>query len=510
MTSLWTHDLPPVTGATLEAGSSHDVVVVGAGITGLSTALMLVRAGVDVAVIEKGEVAELATGSNTGKVSLLQGTTLSELRRHHPAGLVRAYVEANRSGADWVADTARDLGVPVARRTAYTYAQEGSGIRAVQDEHAAAVEAGLDTRIVGVAEMADAPFPITRAVALDDQIALDPARFARALAEAFVAAGGRLYTRTPVRRVSVIPRPTVETDAGELFADRIVLATATPIMDRGLYFAKTSGLRSSCVSFQLEGETVEGMYLSADAPTRSIRLVQEGERAVGGAQLIIGGAGHPVGREDSERALVDELVAWARRYLPVGEETHRWSAQDYRSHNLVPFIGTMPRTLGRVSFATGYAKWGLTNGPAAAMRLVSELRGEKRSAQPTWMTVIGTRMTMPADLALGAAENASVAAEAARGWIGAESAPVPVPRPAEGVGVVAQRGGRPVGVSTANGLTRAVDAICPHLGGVLAWNDLECTWDCPLHASRFAADGTRIEGPATTDLRRLDGGARKI
>lgn len=76
-------------------------------------------------------------------------------------------------------------------------------------------------------------------------------------------------------------------------------------------------------------------------------------------------------------------------------------------------------------------------------------------------------------------------------------------RPRDGTGVVAHRAGRPVGVSTVGGVTRGVSAVCPHLGGVLDWNDADCTWDCPLHASRFAPDGTRIEGPARRDLKRL-------
>ena len=93
--------------------------------------------------------------------------------------------------------------------------------------------------------------------------------------------------------------------------------------------------------------------------------------------------------------------------------------------------------------------------------------------------------------------------EAASGWVGAQRRAVPVARPAEGDGVVVNRAGHPVGVSTVQGVTRAVNAVCPHLGGVLAWNDAEGSWDCPLHASRFTAAGLRIEGPAVCDLQRL-------
>ena len=196
-------------------------------------------------------------------------------------------------------------------------------------------------------------------------------------------------------------------------------------------------------------------------------------------------------------------MAWTRRHFPDAEEAHRWSAQDYESHNLIPFVGAMPRGLGRIRFATGYAKWGLTNAPAAAQRLTAEILGTPRRERVSWMTAIGTRLTVPADLARGAAEGARVAAAAASGWADAERRAVPVPQPAEGQGVVANRAARPVGISTVDGVTRAVDAVCTHLGGVLDWNDAECTWDCPLHASRFAPDGRRLEGPAVQDLGRV-------
>jgi glycine/D-amino acid oxidase-like deaminating enzyme/nitrite reductase/ring-hydroxylating ferredoxin subunit len=501
MSPLWKSGADTVPGTPLTPGAAYDVVVVGAGITGLSTAYELARAGVSVAVVEAGEVAELATGGNTGKVSLLQGTVLSTMRRGHPAGLVRAYVDANRAGQEWVAATASDLGVPIVRRTAFTHAQTADGLPAVQDELSAAREAGLPVRWASDAERAATSFPVAAAVALDDQLAIDPYAFAVALARGAVAAGVVLHTRTRVRGVRVLPRPRVRTDAGDLFADRVVVATGAPILDRGAYFAKTEGLRSYAVAFTTDGPATEGMFLAADEPSVSIRPVGGGDGPEGWSGVVVGGAGHPVGRAPSEREGVAELVAWARRHLPVVAETHRWSAQDYQSANLVPFVGVMPRSLRRIRFATGYGKWGLTNGPAAAQRLVAEIRGER--PRPRWMTTIGTRLTVPADLARGASANARVGAAAARGWLDAERTPVPVPRPAEGEGVVAQRGGRPVGISTVEGVTRGVDAVCPHLGGVLAWNDEECTWDCPLHASRFGPDGTRIEGPALRDLRRL-------
>ena len=508
MKPLWKLDRIPPTGSALEPGARHDVVVVGAGLTGLATAVMLTRAGLDVAVIDSGGIAELATGGNTGKLSLLQGSRLATIRRHHPAALVRAYVDANRAGMAWLTGFADTAGVSYSLRTDHSYAQGPAGLPAVRDQHEAAREAGLPTRLLTPGESSATTFPIAGAVALDDQVTIDPMAVTVALAEELLSTGGTLHTGTRAIDVHALAGR-VDTPTGPLFADHVVLATGTPITDRGLYFAKTHGLRSYGVSFRVPELSLEGTFLSVDGPTRSIRPVSEADGPGSAAQLVVGGNGHPVGRSDGESAAVEDLISWTRLHFPDAEETHRWSAQDYESHNLIPFVGAMPRGLGRIRFATGYAKWGLSNAPAAALRLTAEILGTPRRERSAWMTTIGTRLTVPADLWRGATEGIDVGAQAVKGWVGAEATATPVPQPSEGEGVVANRAGRPVAISTVDGVTRAVSAVCPHLGGVLSWNDAECTWDCPLHASRFAPDGTRIEGPALRDLTPLAGPDRE-
>ena len=160
----------------------------------------------------------------------------------------------------------------------------------------------------------------------------------------------------------------------------------------------------------------------------------------------------------------------------------------------------MPRSLGKIRFATGFGKWGLSErarrGPAPDGRD----HGVPSSDRPEWMSTIAHRLTCPPTSAAAEWRTCHVGWEATAGWVGAQFAPVPVVQPEEGQGVVATRGGHPVGISTVGGTTRAVSLVCTHLGGVPTWNDAECTWDCPLHASRFAPDGTRIEGPALRDL----------
>ncbi|WP_430648009.1 FAD-dependent oxidoreductase [Agromyces sp. GXS1127] len=520
-----------------------DVVVVGAGITGLSTAIMLLDAGRSVTVIEQDVPGALASGRNTGKASLLQGARLSTIRRNHPARLVRAYVDANRAGQQWLRRACERADVPFRTTTAYSYAQTADGLVSVAAEADAAREAGLPVRRPAEPDE-DVPFPFAGAVALDGQLALHPPELMRGLAALVEAAGGRLVSGVRALGVRASDPVVVRTSAGEFTANQVVIATGAPMLDRGLYWAKTSGFRSMLAAFDLPAggqDGPDGLYLSVDDPSRSIRT----HRHADGSHLIVGGGDHRTGREDATDVLRAELVGWARAWWPDLDAPEVWAAQDYESHNTVPFVGRMPRGRGRVWFATGYAKWGLTNGTAAGIRIAHEILGARR---PDWARIIGSRMTVPADLVRGAVEGARVGAAAVQGWVGALRAPEPGARvpdgaaarsaapaaaavagvpaatvgagasagalpgsvvpdaatPPEGVGVVMRRGLRPTGVSTVGGETCAVSAVCPHLGGILNWNDAEATWDCPLHASRFDHRGRRIEGPAVSDLARLD------
>ena len=506
MTSLWrTGDAPedpalawptlrdPGAGLPLER---FDVAVVGAGITGLATALMLVRGGLEVVVVEADRVGALASGANTGKASVLQGTTLQRIRASHPDRLVRGYVEANLDGQRWIAQFANEHGVPVTEETAYSYAASEAGLRAVDREYAAALAAGLPAERI---ERLPVTFPFAGAVGLPGQLGLDPYRLVIAMARAFVAEGGTLLEGVRVEGADAGRPVELHTPQGTVRADAAVIATATPILDRGLYFAKISASRSYLTAYRVQDAPPPGLFLSVDSPTRSVRTTPDTEDDVP-PLLLVGGNGHPVGRVESTEAKIADLVDWTGRHFPGAELTHRWAAQDYKSANLVPFVGRMPRGRGRVWVATGYAKWGLTNGVAAAIRISSEIVGVPWREQRPWIRVLGTRVTRPSDLARGAAENARVARGLAVGWAGAQGHPAPAARPAEGEGVVVSRGGVPYGISTVDGQTCAVRAVCTHLGGVLRWNDAETSWDCPLHGSRFEASGARIEGPAVHDL----------
>lgn len=497
MESLWGQTAPHIPDDPSAPPRGSTVVVAGAGLTGLAVATMLHRAGMRVVVIEARSIGSVTTGNTTGKLSLLQGDVLSRLRAHADDETLRAYVASNRAAQEWVRDEVRSVAGVVAERPAVTYAVTAPGVTAIDREFSATQAAGIPVERVyqPTREELGLPFDVHAALRLDGQFQLHPVRLLAELARRLRADGVPIVTGCRLTDADVDDHGvTAQTTRGEVKCATLVLATGAVPLDRGLLFATLVPSRSFVVAYDLphEASVPNGMFLSLDDPSRSIRWDEFG----GAKVLTLGSGAHPTGRAERTRELLDELDRWAVSSWPGAHRRTWWAAQDYRSVSHLPFAGVLPRSGGRIFAATGYDKWGMTNAVASALRIAGRIVGRDEP----WAAALDAHHAGMADLGEAVQANASVGGHLVADWVRTGVVPVRGDEPAEGHGRVVRRGMSPVAESTVAGATRRVSGVCTHLGGIVSWNDAECTWDCPLHGSRFSPDGNVLEGPAVRPL----------
>jgi nitrite reductase/ring-hydroxylating ferredoxin subunit len=192
---------------------------------------------------------------------------------------------------------------------------------------------------------------------------------------------------------------------------------------------------------------------------------------------------------------LDELSSWARAHYPGAVATHHWSAQDYTPVDRLPYVGPILPGNEKIFVATGFNKWGLASGAASALILSGMILGGRMD----WARAFAA--WSPHELSgitTAVRANLEVAFEMAKRWL------APVTRIGS---AAASEGGVVTGLSwhlqarcAVDGVEHRISPVCPHLGGVVNWNDADKSWECPLHGSRFAPDGTLLEGPATRGL----------
>ncbi|NGO75537.1 FAD-dependent oxidoreductase [Streptomyces sp. YC504] len=485
-----TTDLPP-----LSADTETDVVVIGAGIAGLSTAWELARTGLHVVVLEADRIAAGVTGHTTAKVSALHGLVYDRLLSTRGEQAARLYARSQVGAVERIATVSAELKVDCAweRRPAYTYTTRPENRSVLRAEADAARAAGLDAHYV---EETGLPFEVAAAVRAEGQAQFHPRAYLLALAEDVRARGGVIHERTRATGLHEGSPCRVTTEAGHtVTAQDVVVATHYPVFDRALLFARLSPRRELVVAAPLPaGQDPAGMYLTEDYGKRSVRTAPYGD---GGRLLIVTGESFTPGEGDPAAGFA-RLDAWMGAHFSVGATAYRWAAQDNDVSDTVPMIGRYHPGARHTYVATGFGGWGMSGGVLAGQLLTRLLHGE----EPPWTALYDPRRLWSAVREAPALLKQQ--ADVARHFVGDRIGTAHVDSVAEiapGTGAVVRLDGSRCAVyRDASGSAHAVSARCTHLGCLVAFNQAETAWECPCHGSRFAPDGSVLQGPATRPL----------
>ena len=476
----------------LQDGARFDVLIVGAGIVGVSLAYQLRGEGMSVGLVDAGSVLSAVTGHTTGKLTSQHGLIYEHLSHTFGESKARTYLEANEWAIDFVERLSEAEGIECdfVRDRAHVYAMSDDERKQLEDELKACEKIGANAEFVETNEL---PFGDVGALRFNNQARFHPRRFLLGLLERARAAGVKVFEHTRIVEIEEeASGVTAKFEGGKAVADRVVIATHYPIHDSGLFVARLAPYRSYAIAVEINGHLPDGMFITAGHdPMRSMRKTEfEGKEL-----LIVGGENHKTGQGPDGEASFGVLESWARVEFDVVKAHFRWSTQDNWTPDRLPYVGRSPNR-DRIYLAAGFGGWGMTNGIVSA-RLLGDLL---RTGDSEWAEVYSPKRVDWAMVSTMVTENANSAKHLVGDRLlsaGQDS----LDDVARGEGAVVQLDDKRVAAyRDDDGKLHCVTSACTHWGCQVHWNGEERSWDCPCHGSRFAIDGAVLHGPAVKPL----------
>ncbi|MDR0182174.1 FAD-dependent oxidoreductase [Lysobacter arvi] len=489
---LWTStDTPPGGWSPATEGSTLDVAVVGAGIAGLTSALVLLREGRQVTVIEREGIGAGETLRTSAHLSNALDDRYYTLARQHGEDGAKLAAASHATAIDFIESQCRDSpdGCGFARVPGYLFAHDGD-VSQLEKEVEAANAAGVSATLLPAG--LQAPALLGPMVRFEDQARIDIGRYMRWLAQEVRDAGGR-FVRAEVANIEGdSPCRITLRDGPALTARVVIAATNVPVHETDATYMKQAPYRSYVVAGAAPSNLQDALYWDTGDPYHYVRLFRDED---GKDWIIVGGEDHKTGQDDDPTAYA-RLHEWTlQRFPDAGPFTYAWSGQIIEPVDGMAFIGADPDN-DNVFLITGDSGNGLTHGTLGALLVCDLVQGRDNP----W-----TALYDPARKPVRAAgewmrENANAAFQF-RDWIKPASIDDTNQIPLGG-GAVLRRGVHRVAVyRSGDGALHAFNARCPHMGCVVRWSSEEKSWDCPCHGSRFeAASGAILNGPTSEPL----------
>lgn len=383
-TSYWLETMPPGRFPKLERSLRADAVIVGGGICGLSTAYLLKKSGLKVAVVEKDTIGAGTSGHTTGKITSQHGLAYGELMQRLGKKAARDYGQANQAALEEIRKivVAENINCDWQYEDNYVFTAQKEQVGAFRREAAAAAEAGLPASFETSTPL---PFNVAGAVRFSRQAAFHAGKYMAGLARGVNGGGSYVFERTRAIGIRDGGPGKVRTAGGMITAGHIIVATNVPtfpLIARGAYCAAEYPQKSYVIASRVPTK-LRGMYISPDRMHYSILPVTSGKDRL----LLIGGESHVPGTRFNSETRYQRLADYARQHFGVEQIDYRWSARDYLAYDDVPLVGQVYPWSQHLYTATAFRKWGLTNTMAAAMILSDRIRGKESPWAETFDTM---------------------------------------------------------------------------------------------------------------------------
>ena len=525
----------------LEENIKTDICIIGGGLTGVTTAYNLSKYKIKAVLIDKGKIGMQTSGNSTAKITSQHGLIYKYLIDSKGRDFARKYYEANEEAIKNIKNIidSENIDCEFEYQPSYVFTQKIQDVEKIKDEveavnsfggNAKLVEAhdipinkivgeefvekgneklkisgdniekenlNLERDIIKERMKQILPIKAMTGIKFENQAQYNPYKFITALTKICHDSGVQIYENTKAIDVDTEDNDeyyVVTLDNGcKIKTKYLVVATKYPIFNiPGFYFMKMYQSTSYAIAMQTKQRLFEGMYINSEEPTISLRTAKYGDEYL----LIVVGFDHKTGAEIDLSNSYKYLEEIAKNLYPDGKIKYRWNTEDCITLDKIPYIGEYSKMWENAFVATGFNKWGVTTSNIAARIITDKILGEKNEYAEIFKS---TRLEPVKNIK----EVTNMVKESVNSLVFKK---LEIPQEEanqiqEDEGKIVEVNGQKIGIyKDKNGQIYKINPVCKHLGCELSWNNLDKTWDCPCHGSRYDYMGNLIYGPSVKDL----------
>ena len=475
-----------------------DICIIGGGLTGLNLAYNLRKYNIKTILIEKDRICKSTSGNSTAKITSQHGLIYKYLADSKGIDFAKKYYKANEKAIENTANIIKkeNIDCDFEYQPSYVFTENISDIQKIKEE------ASIVNKFGGKAEYLEAKdieisnlVKTIAGVKFENQAYFNPYKYANALAKICSNLQIHIYEKT--KAVDVIDEENgylIKTENGcEIKTKYLIITTKYPIVNiPGFYFLKMYQSTSYGIGMKTKQKVFNGMYINSEKPTISLRMAKDKD----GYILIVVGSDYKTGEEKDLSNSYTRLEKIAREIYPKGEIKYHWNTEDCITLDKIPYIGEFSKVWKNCYVATGFNKWGMTTSKIAADIIIDKIMGFENEYEKIFTA---TRVDPVKNIKeVGNMVKTSMDALVIKKL---EISKEEVNQIQKGEGKIVEIDGKKVGIyKNEQGEIYKINPVCKHLGCELTWNNLDKTWDCPCHGSRYDYQGNLLYGPSVKDL----------
>ncbi|HEV8271135.1 MAG TPA: FAD-dependent oxidoreductase [Chitinophagaceae bacterium] len=493
--SLWQESVNEYKSSNkINSSTLYDVVIVGGGITGISTAFHLQKASMNCLVLEAHELCFGTTGGTTAHINTLLDIPYSTIEKNFGKEKSKLVADSVKEAVNTIRSTIREHNIDCDFKTttATLFAKTDKQKEELEKISGATRDAGIQNSFINKISL---PIGFLKAMQVYEQAKFNPARYVHGVAEQFEKMGGVILQNCSVITADENENVNIETTKGKYTGRFLIYATHIPPGVNLIHF-RCVPMRSYAMAVTLKDDNYPDDLLYDMYDPYNYYRSQEID---GKKYFIAGGNDHKTAHEENQEYCFLKLESHIRRYFEVKEIAYKWSSQYYESPDGLPYIGQLPGH-DKIYTATGFGGNGMPYSTVAALLLTKMICNQDSPYKDLYDP---NRLKPVAGFSNFVNHNVDVIKQFASKWFSHDELHE-LAELATGEGKIVNFKDEKIAIyKDEKGSVHALHPTCTHVGCEVKWNNAELTWDCPCHGARYSYDGQVLNGPATKNLAKV-------